>query len=48
MEWNAISNIKLLIRPFTTKYGFINHSREPNIRINKLEMSIYSLKNINE
>lgn len=33
MEWNALSDDTLLIRPFRTKYGFINHSRTPNIRL---------------
>ncbi len=31
MEWNAISTDTLLVRPFRTKYSFINHSREPNL-----------------
>ncbi|HET7268258.1 MAG TPA: SET domain-containing protein [Oleiagrimonas sp.] len=30
MEWNALSTDTLLVRPFRTKYSFINHDREPN------------------
>ena len=32
MEWNALSADTLLIRPFRTKYSFINHGRVPNIQ----------------
>ena len=32
-EWTAISEDKLLARPFRTKYGYINHSRLPNIKL---------------
>ena len=32
MEWNALSADTLLIRPFRTKYSFINHGRAPNIQ----------------
>ena len=32
MEWNALSADTLLIRPFRTKYSFINHGRTPNIK----------------
>ncbi len=31
VEWNALSPEVLLIRPFRTKYSFINHSRNPNV-----------------
>lgn len=33
MEWNALSVDELLLRPFRTKYGFINHSRTPNLEL---------------
>lgn len=33
MEWNALSPTTLLVRPFRTKYSFINHSREPNVML---------------
>lgn len=32
-EWNAISDNKLLVRPYRTKYSYINHSRQPNLLI---------------
>jgi len=32
-EWTAISEDKLLARPFRTKYGYINHSRLPNVKL---------------
>ncbi len=32
-EWTAISEDKLLVRPYRTKYGYLNHSREPNIEL---------------
>lgn len=31
-EWNALSPVELLVRPFRTKYSFINHSRSPNCK----------------
>jgi SET domain-containing protein len=33
LEWNAIGNNKLLVRPYRTKYSYINHSREANLLI---------------
>lgn len=32
-EWNALSINTLLVRPFRTKYSFINHSTTPNLII---------------
>jgi hypothetical protein len=32
-EWNAVSRTELLVRPIRTSYGFVNHSRDPNVRI---------------
>lgn len=32
-EWNALAQDTLLVRPFRTKYGFINHSRTPNTEL---------------
>lgn len=32
-EWNALSPETLLVRPFRTKYSFINHSRTPNCAV---------------
>ncbi|PSH66296.1 MULTISPECIES: SET domain-containing protein-lysine N-methyltransferase [Phyllobacterium] len=33
MEWNALPDEMLLVRPLRTSYGFINHSFEPNLQI---------------
>ena len=49
-EWNAISEEIILLRLFRTKYGFINHSRNPNIVLkndseNKV-IKIYTLQKI--
>lgn len=50
-EWNALSENMLLLRLFRTKYGFINHSRNPNIGLkNNIEnhnIEIYTLRRIN-
>lgn len=32
-EWNAVSRDMLLVRAFRTKYSFINHSHNPNVRL---------------
>ena len=32
MEWNALTSDTLLLRPFRTKYSFINHGRAANIQ----------------
>jgi len=37
-EWTAISEDKLLARPFRTKYGYINHSRLPNVKLDGLDI----------
>lgn len=31
-EWNSLSSEYLLVRPIPTKYRFINHSYDPNLR----------------
>ena len=33
MEWNALTGDRILVRPYRTKYSFINHSRDPNCRV---------------
>lgn len=33
LEWNALSERILLVRPLRTSYGYINHSSEPNLVI---------------
>lgn len=33
LEWNALSEALLLVRPLRTSYGFINHAPTPNLAI---------------
>lgn len=46
LEWNAIAKNQLLVRPYRTKYSFINHSRTPNLEIRYNPIRIVSLTNI--
>ncbi len=45
-EWNAIDENTLLVRAIRTKYGFINHSRNPNVEIRHCPMRLVALKDI--
>ncbi|MFK7779997.1 MAG: SET domain-containing protein [Candidatus Gracilibacteria bacterium] len=47
-EWNALSANKFLIRHHRTSYGFINHSRNPNCKIDTDTMTIVVIKDIRE
>jgi hypothetical protein len=33
LEWNALTERELLVRPLRTSYGYINHSSTPNLAI---------------
>lgn len=46
MEWNALSTSTLLVRPFRTKYSYINHSYKPNLKIEYNPIRIVALKKI--
>ena len=46
MEWNALDTETLLVRPFRTKYSYINHSYEPNIKIQYNPIRIEAIKKI--
>ncbi len=46
LEWNALENDILLVRPYRTKYSFINHSRKPNVRIDNAPLRVVTIKNI--
>lgn len=48
MEWNALSEDTLLVRPFRTKYSFVNHSRTPNVRIARHPLRLVALRDIAE
>ena len=46
MEWNALNTKTLLVRPFRTKYSYINHSSKPNVEIKYNPIRIETIKNI--
>lgn len=46
MEWNALSEKTLLVRPFRTKYSYINHSDAPNVEVKYDPMRIEAVRNI--
>lgn len=46
MEWNALDYDVLMIRPFRTKYSFINHSRSPNTILNRYPLAVLTLRKI--
>lgn len=48
MEWNALNENTLLIRPFRTKYSYINHSYTPNLKIEYNPLRIMTIKDIKE
>lgn len=45
-EWNPITDELLLVRGVPTKYGKINHSRNPNCVIEERDMSIRAARAI--
>jgi len=46
MEWNALNNKTLLVRPFRTKYSYINHSENPNVTIKYNPIRIETIRKI--
>ncbi len=48
MEWNAIDEDTLLVRPFRTKYSYINHSYKPNLQIKYNPIRIVAIEEIKE
>ena len=48
LEWNALTKDILLVRFYSTKYGFINHSPVPNVKIVKNPLKLISIKDIEE
>lgn len=48
MEWNALDENTLLVRPFRTKYSYINHARKPNVKIEKYPLRLVAIDNINK
>jgi hypothetical protein len=45
-EWNATTGDILVVRPFRTRYYYINHSRSPNLRVVENPLRIMTLRNI--
>ena len=50
MEATTIDRDTYLVRPYRTKYSYINHSRNPNVRLefNKKNVRLISMKYIQE
>lgn len=46
MEWNALDEETLLVRPFRTKYSYINHARKPNVEIEKYPLRLIAIEDI--
>lgn len=46
MEWNALDTSTLLVRPYRTKYSYINHSYMPNLKILYNPIRIVTTKKI--
>lgn len=46
-EWNAVSKDMLLVRAFRTKYSFINHSNDPNLRLEYNPLRIVVSRGLN-
>ena len=45
-EWNAIADGFFLCRKERTIYGFINHSREPNCKVDFSDFSVKTIKRV--
>jgi hypothetical protein len=45
-EWNALKDNKFLVRKDRTSYGFINHSRTPNCKIDTKTMDVIAIRDI--
>jgi len=46
LEWNALSQTELLVRGIRTSYGYINHSRTPNLAIDPATQEIRAVREI--
>lgn len=45
-EWNALPGDRLLVRPYATRYRFINHARSPNVGIETEKLTLHVLEPI--
>lgn len=48
LEWNAIDEETLLVRPYRTKYSYINHQREPNVLLMHDPLRVVTMRRIND
>ena len=46
LEWNAIAPETLLVRPYRTKYSYINHQRSPNLVLRGFPPKVVALCDI--
>ncbi|CAM4082340.1 SET domain-containing protein [Shewanella aquimarina] len=46
MECNYLGADKLLVRPFRSKYSYINHSRTPNLELKRDPLRVVTLRKI--
>ncbi len=46
LEWNALPDGEFLIRRKRTKYGFINHSRAPNLELRGFPIEVVVIEEI--
>ena len=46
MEWNALDERTLLVRPLRTKYSFINHSRVPNVHLVRYPLRVVASRDL--
>lgn len=47
-EWNALDEATLLVRPYRTKYSFINHARQPNLMLRGWPLQVVARHDIAE
>lgn len=47
-EWNALPGERLLVRPYRTRYSFINHSRTPNAAVTLLPTTQVKLETLRD
>lgn len=48
LEWNAIDEDTLLVRPYRTKYSYINHQRAPNLLLLHDPLRVVTLRCISK
>ena len=46
LEWNALSETLLLVRPLRTSYGLVNHASTPNLAIGADGVTVSTLRAI--